>query len=71
MVGVEVNPWSAAEGYETGEAASINAELQAIADVMVESLTPSQTRDDQIHPNAAGREALATGIADAVRRCGP
>jgi lysophospholipase L1-like esterase len=70
VVGVEVNPWSAAEGYETLEAASINAELQAVADVMVESLTPAQTGDDQIHPNAAGREALANGIADSVRQCG-
>lgn len=70
IVGVEVNPWSEAPGYEPAEADAITAALEGVADVMVPSLTPDQTDADQIHPNADGREALASGIAEAVGDCG-
>jgi lysophospholipase L1-like esterase len=70
VVGVEVNPWSEAPSYDPAEADAITVALAEVADVMVPSLTPEQTADDQIHPNDDGREALASGIADAVRGCG-
>jgi lysophospholipase L1-like esterase len=69
IVGVEVNPWSEAESYAPAEAAAINAELVRLADVIVPSLTPEQTGEDQIHPTVEGLDVLAAGIADAVREC--
>jgi lysophospholipase L1-like esterase len=69
LVAVLVNDWSEAERYDRTEAAAINEALVARADVVVESLGPEETIDDMIHPNPAGLEAMARGIAEGVDRC--
>lgn len=69
IVGVEINEWSRAENYNRGEAAALNEQLRALADVVVPALQPSDVSDDMIHPKAEGRMAFARAIGSGVGQC--
>jgi lysophospholipase L1-like esterase len=69
VVGVEVSEWSEAESYDPNKARALNAQLRALADVIVPPLPPSEVGSDMIHPRTAGRKAFADAVASGVRQC--